>query len=246
MRREVSGRLRRRRGADAPADRPRIFNVGFNKTGTSSFHRAMEILGFQSLHWGGPRVHELVQTSFAAKEPLLTRLDPRYDAFSDIGPLSRRFPLLDEQYPGSHFILTVRPVEEWLDSRRRHVEYNRDRQALGAYRGDFLEVDEKRWREDWEDHVQRVRSYFDGRRDFLEIDLTRNPSWEPLCELLGRPIPTVAFPWDNLAREPSSFPIMRHPTAAFARLWRSSGAMSRRVRGASRILARGEEKPDHR
>jgi hypothetical protein len=42
-----------------------------------------------------------------------------------------------------------------------------------------------------------VRAYFEGRDDFLEIDLTRTPEWGPLCALLGVAAPEAAFPWVN-------------------------------------------------
>jgi Sulfotransferase domain len=214
--------MRARRSVKNRADRPRIFNLGLNKTGTSSFHQAMVILGFRSLHWGGPRVHELVEASFVAREPLLTNLHQRYDAFSDIGPLSRRFKLLDAQYPGSRFVLTVRPVEGWLESRRRHVESNVRLRDAGRYTGTFLVVDEEKWRRDWDTHLAQVRTYFAGRLDFLEIDMTDDPSWRPFCELLGVPEPDAAFPWDNRGREANS------PTS---RLRRLTGASRTRVRG---------------
>lgn len=177
--------------------RPRIFGIGLNKTGTSSLHRALEQLGFHSLHWGGPEVRRTVESSLEAGEPLLERIDPTYDAFSDIEPIYRNVGLLDRQYPGSRFILTVRVVDEWVDSRRRHVERNRAARAEGTYTGTFLEVDEAAWRDDWNRHVAGVRDHFAGRPDLLEVDLTASPSWERLCRFLDVPVPLVDFPWEN-------------------------------------------------
>lgn len=157
----------------------------------------MKILGFRSLHYGGPATHDAVQRAIDDGAPLLRDLDPRFDTFSDIGLLSRRFRLLDEQYPGSRFVLTTRPVDAWIESRRRHVEFNRRRHASGRYAGDFLTVDEATWREEWEHHVRGVRDYFTDRTDFLEVDLTADPSWGPLCTLLGMPEPTRSFPEAN-------------------------------------------------
>lgn len=187
------------RGGSDP-DRPRIFCIGLNKTGTSSFHEAMQILGFDSLHWGGTKIAKKVRRAIDAGAPLLSNLSRRHDAFSDIGSLSRRFVLLDSQYPGSRFVLTVRPVDEWLDSRRRHVERNMERSAEGSYNGTFLEIDEPAWREEWKQHLDRVHSYFGDRDDFLEIDITRSQSWEPFCRLLDVDIPGEAFPWENRDR----------------------------------------------
>jgi len=129
-------------GPEPEPGRPRVFGIGLNKTGTSSFHAAMTLLGFESLHWGGPPIRHTVEASLASGRPLLSDLDPRYDAFSDILALSTNFALLDAQYPGSRFVLTVRPVDSWIDSRRRHVETNIRRKAAGEYDGTFLVVDE--------------------------------------------------------------------------------------------------------
>jgi Sulfotransferase domain len=197
------------RTGDAQPERPRIFCIGLNKTGTSSFHEAMTILGFESLHFGGSDVHNRVLAAIEAGAPLLSNLDPRFDAFSDIGLLSRRFVMLDRQYPGSRFVFTVRPVEEWIDSRRRHVEHNIARKAAGDYDGTFLVVDEEKWRREWDWQQERVHGYFAGRDDFLEIDFTHGSGWSPLCALLDVPEPSTPFPWANRDRRVGASPLGR-------------------------------------
>jgi glycosyltransferase involved in cell wall biosynthesis len=186
-------------------DRPRVFCIGLNKTGTSSFHAAMEILGLNSLHgggtdWGGDELNRAVREALNDGRPLLSDLDPAVDAYSDIGLLATHFDLLDRQYPGSRFVLTVRPLEEWINSRRRHVERNIARREADDYDGEFLVVDEELWREQWERQVGRARRYFEGRRDFLEVDLTSGGGWGPLCELMDMPEPREPFPWANRDR----------------------------------------------
>ena len=94
-------------------------------------------------------------------------------------------------------MLTVRPVEAWIDSRRRHVERNQARKAAGTYDGNFLTVDEPAWRADWDRHLAAVRAHFAGRSDLVEVDLTHDPAWEPLCTLLDVPAPDEPFPWAN-------------------------------------------------
>jgi hypothetical protein len=178
-------------------DRPRVFGIGLNKTGTSSLDEALRILGYRTLHDGGPRVHDAVRRAIDDGQPLLSNLDQRIDAFSDVGLLSRRFRMLDAQYPGSRFVHTTRPLDAWLDSRRRHVKRNIARKAMGKYDGTFLVVDEEKWINEWEVHHERVHAYFAGRDHFLEIDLTTNPGWPPLCTLLDVPEPEVPFPWAN-------------------------------------------------
>jgi hypothetical protein len=174
-----------------------VFGIGLNKTGTSSFHEAMTTLGFESLHWGGPSIRLAVEAALATHRPLLSDLSPRYDAFSDILALSTNFALLDSQYPGSRFVLTVRPVDEWIHSRRRHVETNIRRKEAGEYDGTFLTVDEAGWRAEWDRHVSAVRRYFTGRSDYLELDLATTAGWEPLISFLEVPAPDQPYPWAN-------------------------------------------------
>src|SRR5262245_10122955 len=111
----------------------KVFCIGLNKTGTRSLNDALELLGLRGMHWGGrdvasaaqrgPQIKAAVERALAEGRPLLDDLDDA-DAYSDILALSENFTALDEQYPGSKFILTTRDVDDWLASRRRHVEQN--------------------------------------------------------------------------------------------------------------------------
>ena len=179
------------------SDRPLIFGIGLGKTGTSSLHRALTILGFRSVHNGGAPIRDGVQRAIDEGAPLLSYLEPELDAFSDIPLLSQRFQRLDEQYPGSRFILTTRPRDDWLDSRRRHVQRNIAMKKAGQYDGTLIEVEEPKWTKHWDQHTASVLSYFSGRADFLEMDIAAAPSWGPLCKLLARPTPPKPFPWAN-------------------------------------------------
>lgn len=183
-------------GGTAP-DRPRVFAIGLNKTGTTSFHDAMTLLGFRSLHWGGPPIREQIEAARDAGLPLLSNMDQAIDCYSDIEVLAKNYALLDRQYPGSRFMMTVRPLEKWLDSRRRHVENNQARKARGEYDGNFLVVEEDKWRRQYERHYSGVREYFAGRDDFIEVDITAGAGWAPFCTLLGVAEPKIAFPHSN-------------------------------------------------
>jgi Sulfotransferase domain len=183
--------------ADNPS-RPRLFGIGLNKTGTSSLHRALEILGYRSFHHGGFETMALVWQAFMEEKPLLTYLDPELDAFSDIFGLTYLFFLADAQYPGSRFILTVRDLDEWLESRQQHVERNQERHAAGKYQDGFLKVDRDAWAAEYVQHEKVVRGYFADRpRDLLVFDLIGGDGWGPLCEFLGRSVPDEPFPRVN-------------------------------------------------
>lgn len=172
---------------------PRIFCIGLNKTGTISLHQALEVLGYRSLHWGGPSSGKKVGQALREGRPLVEDF-PGIDAFSDIAGLSKRYALLDEQYPGSHFILTTRPLEGWLESRRAHVLRNRERAAKGEYTGSFLTIEPDAWRTEFVEHHDAVAAYFAGRDDLLTMRIAEGDGFEVLCPFLGQPVPKDGFP----------------------------------------------------
>jgi hypothetical protein len=182
----------------------KVFCIGLNKTGTRSLHDALQILGLRGLHWGGPdpvvalrrgpEIRAAVERCLREGRPLLDDIEDA-DAYSDILALSTNFDVLDRQYPGSRFILTVRDIDAWVDSRRRHVEANVERQARGEYPGTFLTVDEPAWRAEMTEHHRRVLAYFADRPDdLLVIDIAAGEGWEELCPFLGLAVPTQPFP----------------------------------------------------
>ncbi len=173
--------------------RPRVFCIGLNRTGTRSLHLALEHLGYRSLHWGGPGVRQQVERAAAEGRPLVDDF-PDVDAFSDIVFLSTHHDVLDDQYPGSRFILTTRSLESWIDSRTRHVERNRSEAAAGRYSGTFLEIEPGRWTEEWHEHHARVERYFAGRDDLLVLRITEGDGWAELCPFLGHDVPDLPFP----------------------------------------------------
>lgn len=174
----------------------KIFCIGLNKTGTISLHHALQTLGYRSLHWGGPSVNDRILESLAEGRPLLESV-PDYDAYSDIAVLSKRFATLDVQYPGSRYILTTRPVDAWIESRRAHVERNQARAATGEYTGDFLVVDPDAWRTEWDAHHAAVERYFAERDDLLVLRITEGDGYDALCPFLGIDRPDDPFPWQH-------------------------------------------------
>lgn len=177
--------------------RPLVFGIGLNKTGTRSLHDALVTLGWTPLHWGGPASRLAVERAEAEHRPLLSHL-PGYDAFSDILALAERFATLDEQYPGSRFILTTRDLDGWIESRRRHVLRNQAEAAAGRYAGTFLEVDPDGWRAERAAHHAAVHAHFAERPgDLLVLDLGAGDGWEALCPFLGVPVPDAPFPWEG-------------------------------------------------
>jgi Sulfotransferase domain len=180
--------------------RARVFGIGLGKTGTSSLHQALELLGYRCLHSGGVETAASVLRAIDESSPMLGYLDPELDAFTDVLPIRAYFHLADVQCPGSKFILTVRDRDDWLESLRRHVERNQERKAAAALDGDFDlgPVDVERWATEYRRHEAVVRGYFAHRPDdLLVLDITAGDGWEPLCKFLDHPVPETPFPHEN-------------------------------------------------
>jgi hypothetical protein len=175
-----------------------VFAIGLNKTGTTSLHLAFEQLGLRSFHWGGRRAYHAVLHAQRDGERLLLPVGEGYDAYSDVETLSVRFDLADLQYPGSRFVLTVRDVDDWVESRRRHAERNRRGIARGSYSGANVGIDEDAWRAQWAEHVERVQTWFRGRDNLLVLDVCAGAGWERLAPFLGHHVPATPFPYDNV------------------------------------------------
>ena len=178
----------------------KVFGIGLNKTGTSSLHSALELLGHRSLHGGDLDTHERMMRAIDDGKPMLSYLDPAPDAVCDVLAITYYFYLADRQYPDSKFILTLRDIDEWLDSRRRHVERN---QRMKEARQLRRAVPERRLRP-VDGGVPAPRGsrarLFRGRPGDLLAFRPTDGKWEPLCAFLGHDVPDVPFPWENRDR----------------------------------------------
>ena len=95
--------------------KPKVFCVGFHKTGTKSLARALEILGYRVTGPNGARDPRIAERAL----PMALDIASRFDAFND-NPWSVLFRELDAAFPGSRFILTLRAPDSWIDSVVRH------------------------------------------------------------------------------------------------------------------------------
>ena len=97
---------------EGPRGHPKVFCVGFNKTGTVTLDSIFcDQLSYRSTHTPGWTDWTVIQDRH--------RLD-RFDAFSDGACASIKN--LDELYPEALFILNTRPLKHWVLSRHKAVE----------------------------------------------------------------------------------------------------------------------------
>lgn len=186
-------------GQGAAVTESKIFAIGLSRSGTTSLHVAFQMLGIDS-----------APTSVGLM-PLLD--DPAADtsvlstarAFTD-NPIPFLYPTLDEICPRSQFVLTTRPVEDWLRSMEwlfgpglarldpvtRRLGHEVHERLYGITR-----FDEQVLGEIHTSHHRGVDAFFDRREgDLLRIDLARF-GWTDLCRFLAAEEPAEDFPHLN-------------------------------------------------
>lgn len=166
-----------------------VFGIGLRKTGTTSLHEALTVLGYRSCHWLGDDFSQQVS------EAIDNGRDLPFEAFTDVASVLSRFRELDTLYPDAAFVLTTRDVEDWLRSQARHVALNQADVLNGRTEHSWTSIDLDAWRSERLLHHEAVFSHFQSRPDkLLVLDICGGDGWEPLCEFLGCPVPTRQFP----------------------------------------------------
>lgn len=120
--------------------RPKVFCIGYNKTGTTTLETVLNNLGYRT-----PNQQEqealVVEETFRGNFKPLESLCKTSDAFQDM-PFSQgaTYAVADTLFPGSKFILTVRESGEWFESLAR-FHLNGILKKAGVERlGDFGEM----------------------------------------------------------------------------------------------------------
>ena len=94
---------------------PKVFCIGFHKTGTTSLGDALTTLGYRVTGLAGKNDPEIGNHVL----DMARRLVGEFDAFQD-NPWPILYRELDAMCPGSKFILTLRDPEPWIRSQVRH------------------------------------------------------------------------------------------------------------------------------
>jgi len=183
------------------AGKPKIFGIGLSRTGTSSLAKALEIMGYKTRDFPGKDMSRYIPGDLSSIDSDLLE---NYEALTDT-PIPSFYKQLDTKYPGSKFILTVRDMDSWLLSCKKHFTVNHEKKTSQALNQAHYELyqctvfDEKKFRKGYEHFVKDVSSYFKGRKqDLLVINICAGEGWEKLCPFLNKPVPDVPFPDTNI------------------------------------------------
>jgi hypothetical protein len=176
-------------------EKRKVFCLGWQKTGTTSFRNATKLLGYRTCGYMKAWTIDDLRDRMGE---LMASTVPKYDSFSD-NPWPVLFERLDAAYPGSLFVLTTRPPEAWIRSVVQHfgdADIPMHRFIYGDQFG-RAKGNEDYYVETMLKHNDAVRRYFAGRDDFLELKLVHGAGWETLCPFLGVAPPAEPFPHAN-------------------------------------------------
>ncbi|MGF1458208.1 MAG: sulfotransferase family protein [Leptolyngbyaceae cyanobacterium] len=189
----------------------KVFGIGLSRTGTKSLTAALNMLGLNIIHY--PTDAATVQNvrSLNANFHLLYQ----YDGITDLTVVPF-YPQLDQLFPQSKFILTIRHPEDWLRSLEQHWEYAEHQYQTADHPANWsLTLEATRLlkiavfgRYDfhpdhmlaiYRQHCSDVLRYFQAHpQKLLIINICAGEGWDKLCpflecETLSQPFPYIEF-----------------------------------------------------
>jgi len=182
----------------------KVFCIGLPKTGTTSLEVALQELGYQVTGPNGLHDPKIEKNAI----PMAFDLAEQFDAFRDT-PWPVIYQELDEQFPGSKFILSLRDPESWIRSQVRHFGRKETPMRQWMFGAGCPEGNEALYIKRFNEHKKAVLRYFSNRpQDLLVMDFDRGDGWEKLCPFLGIESPDIVFPHANKALVRESMSIL--------------------------------------
>ncbi|WBU63536.1 hypothetical protein [Paracoccus aerodenitrificans] len=161
----------------------RIFQLGFNKCGTSNIYRFLQRSGISATRFNRGMLATRIKANIEAGLKPLAGEFTRFTAFADIHYLTRNsviegnryFREFYQYYPSSYFILNTRNKEEWIRARLAHGDGAYARRYSRALRLRNENEVIQQWSEDWDRHHRSVVDYFaDKPGRLLVFDINKS------------------------------------------------------------------------
>ena len=181
----------------------KVFGIGLSRTGTKSLTLALKQLGLNIVHY--PNNRTTLQELMTANYDLSILRD--CDGITDI-TVAAYYAQLDQLFPNSKFILTVREKESWLKAVEAHwhnkpvFDINPDNEdkmrlrrflRLAVYGTYTFNPDRLAYVYDL--HHKNILDYFKNRPEsLLVLNICGGEGWEVLCPFLERLILREEFP----------------------------------------------------
>lgn len=186
----------------------KIFQIGFNRCATTSIYEYFKRNRVKSIHWGLGNIAKTMYHNNENNKPLLTGIDD-YVMYSDMEAVIKDtdgvtrniyaykeyYKTLDKQYPGSRFILNIRKIDSWIESRKKHKTYLKDMLNIyGCNQDELIQM----WRVHFQEHINDVLCYFKHREtDLIVYDIDTDNSeklvnaFKGVLQLKPMPLPKL-------------------------------------------------------
>lgn len=177
----------------------KIFGIGWAKTGTKTLGECFKLLGFKHQS----RRLDLVEKLYKNDLKRIIGIANKSQTFED-WPWIILYKELNEYYPTSKYILTIRDEENWIRSYRNLLQNegkptmrkNRIRSYLYGF--PFPDVTDSQLINRYLKHNDDVIEYFRSNKDkLLVVDWEKGHGWKELCEFLNIEVPEKVFPHAN-------------------------------------------------
>lgn len=178
--------------------KPKVFGVGFQKTGTTSLGTIFGKLGYRTA--GYNEFRDLAgrdDLTWAEVEARALKIAAGVDAAKDT-PWPLLYRELDAAFPGSKFIHVTRSTDAWLKSAVKDFRAYPNAIHRLIYGSDGPLGHETVWTERYERHNEEVAAHFADRPgDYLHIRLEDGVTYEKVCPFLGEPLVGTGAPKAN-------------------------------------------------
>ena len=201
---------------------PKIFVIGFNRTGTTTIHSFFKKNGLPAIHWNGNWMVSQFEQNIALKRPLLQdsyvyehgeKTKIKYEEITVFSDMTRDwtatdakdfYKKLDTDYPGSKFILNVRDTKSWIRSRRSLHKGSITKSHLKFYKLQNNEQGIRQLKKIWtsihEQYHREVLQYFKARPDDLLVFDINKDSPEKIVHFFDGVYSLDAMHWSHRNR----------------------------------------------
>ncbi|PKD16742.1 hypothetical protein APR41_08015 [Salegentibacter salinarum] len=170
-----------------PQYNSKVFCIGFQKTGTTTLGKSLEILGYNHSSFD----HTLYLKHYKKNRNISKIIDytSKFDSFDDM-PWSKTdlIPILDYTFPGSKFIYLTRDEESWKKSMKNwgYKKFGKHLDVEALYK-EYLK------------HNEFVLSYFKDRigEDLIVLNIGDKKGFKKLANFLSRKTHLESFPHYN-------------------------------------------------
>jgi hypothetical protein len=184
----------------------KVFCIGFHKTGTTSIGKAMELLGYRNIHGAGLVRKQLgdlkmMELLFRKDYRPFIQLAEQFDSFND-NPWFKIYKELDQAFPGSKFILTLRDENEWIQSVNHYFGSSTSPLRWWIYGRGGPMCNNAKYLEIYRKHNQQVKDYFSNRRNnLLILPLDGQDKMKLLTTFLGLTAVSFEYPHENKSND---------------------------------------------